>query len=119
MPCRLFSGAQDIVAAKKLIAECGGDVPVIAKIERQEAITVLDAILDQADGVMIARGDLGVEMGPEAVPVLQKRIIAKANRYRRLVITATQMLESMTQHCVPPGPKPRTWRMPCLTGPTR
>ena len=94
-------GAQDIIAAKKWIAECGGDVPVIAKIERQEAITVLDAILDQADGVMIARGDLGVEMGPEAVPVLQKRIIAKANRYRRLVITATQMLESMTQHLRP------------------
>ena len=94
-------GAQDIIAAKQLIAECGGDVPVIAKIERQEAITVLDAILDQADGVMIARGDLGVEMGPEAVPVLQKRIIAKANRYRRLVITATQMLESMTQHLRP------------------
>ncbi len=94
-------GAQDIIAAKRLIAECGGDVPIIAKIERQEAITVLDAILDQADGVMIARGDLGVEVGPEAVPILQKRIIAKANRYRRLVITATQMLESMTQHLRP------------------
>jgi pyruvate kinase len=94
-------GAQDVIAAKKLISDCGGDVPVIAKIERQEAITVLDAILDQADGVMIARGDLGVEMGPESVPVLQKRIISKANRYRRLVITATQMLESMTQHMRP------------------
>jgi pyruvate kinase len=56
----------------------------------------LDAILEEADGVMIARGDLGVELGPEAVPVLQKRIIAEANRRRCLVITATQMLESMT-----------------------
>ncbi|MBI4401072.1 MAG: pyruvate kinase [Nitrospirae bacterium] len=91
-------GPDDVVAAKKLIAECGGDVPVIAKIERPEAVACLDSLLEQADGVMIARGDLGVEMGPEAVPVLQKRIIAAANRRRRLVITATQMLESMTQH---------------------
>jgi len=94
-------GAEDVLAAKKLIADCGGDVPVIAKIERQEAVTDLEAILAHADGVMVARGDLGVELGPEAVPVLQKRIIATANRHRRLVITATQMLESMTQHVRP------------------
>ena len=94
-------GAEDIIAAKQLIADCGGDVPVIAKIERQEAVTELEAILAHADGVMVARGDLGVELGPEAVPVLQKRIIATANRHRRLVITATQMLESMTQHMRP------------------
>ncbi len=94
-------GAEDVLAAKRLIAECGGDVPVIAKIERQEAVTELEAILAQADGVMVARGDLGVELGPEAVPVLQKRIIATANRRRRLVITATQMLESMTRHMRP------------------
>ena len=61
----------------------------------------MEAILAHADGVMVARGDLGVELGPEAVPVLQKRIIAAANRHRRLVITATQMLESMTQHLRP------------------
>ena len=94
-------GPEDIRAAKQLIAAYGGSLPVIAKIERQEAITCLDAILEEADGVMIARGDLGVEMGPEAVPLLQKRIIAEANRRRRLVITATQMLESMTQHLRP------------------
>ncbi|MBA3754414.1 MAG: pyruvate kinase [Nitrospira sp.] len=94
-------GVEDIIAAKRLIADCGGDVPVIAKIERQEAVTELEAILAHADGVMVARGDLGVELGPEAVPVLQKRIIATANRHRRLVITATQMLESMTQHMRP------------------
>jgi pyruvate kinase len=94
--------AADIAAAKQLIRECGeASVPVIAKIERPEAVANLDAILEQADGLMIARGDLGVEMGPEAVPVLQKRIIARANRRRRLVITATQMLESMTQHLRP------------------
>jgi pyruvate kinase len=91
-------GPDDVVAAKKLIAECGGDAPVIAKIERPEAIASLGAILEQADGVMIARGDLGVQMGPEVVPVLQKKIITEANRRRRLVITATQMLESMTQN---------------------
>ena len=94
-------GPDDVVAAKQLVADWGGKAPIIAKIERPEAVECLDAILDQADGVMVARGDLGVEMGPEAVPVLQKRIIAEANRRRRLVITATQMLESMTQHMRP------------------
>lgn len=91
-------GPEDVIAARKVIAECGGDTPVIAKIERAEAVVCLESILEQADGLMIARGDLGVEMDPEAVPVLQKRIIAEANQRRRLVITATQMLESMTQH---------------------
>lgn len=94
-------GPDDVAAAKKLVADWGGQAPIIAKIERPEAVECLDAILDLADGVMVARGDLGVEMGPEAVPVLQKRIIAEANRRRRLVITATQMLESMTQHMRP------------------
>ncbi|MGH7181024.1 MAG: pyruvate kinase, partial [Nitrospiraceae bacterium] len=94
-------GPDDVVAARKLVADWGADVPIIAKIERPEAVECLDAILDQADGVMVARGDLGVEMGPEAVPLLQKRIIAEANRRRRLVITATQMLESMMYHTRP------------------
>lgn len=89
-------GPEDIAAARELLAECRSDLPIIAKIERAEAVASLNAILEQADGVMIARGDLGVEMGPEAVPILQKRIIAEANRRRRLIITATQMLESMT-----------------------
>ncbi len=92
---------EDIIAARTFIAECGENLPIIAKIERAEAVTALDAILTQSDGVMIARGDLGVEMGPEAVPVLQKRIIVEANRRGRLVITATQMLESMTQRLRP------------------
>ena len=89
-------GPEDIAAARALIARHGGQQGIIAKIERTEAVAQLDAILAEADGVMIARGDLGVEMGPEAVPILQKRIIAEANRRRKLVITATQMLESMT-----------------------
>jgi pyruvate kinase len=89
-------GADDVAAAKKLMAEYGGSAPIIAKIERPEAIASLEAILREADGVMIARGDLGVEMEPEEVPLLQKRIIREANRRQRLVITATQMLESMT-----------------------
>ncbi|GKS57587.1 pyruvate kinase [Nitrospira sp.] len=90
-------GPDDIRMARRVVEACGGHQPIIAKIERAEALTALDAILDAADGVMIARGDLGVEMGPEFVPMLQKRIIAEANRRRRLVITATQMLESMIQ----------------------
>jgi pyruvate kinase len=90
-------GPQDIEAARTVLAEYGGHLPIIAKIERAEALASLNDILEQADGVMIARGDLGVEMGPEAVPILQKRIIVEANRRRRLVITATQMLESMTK----------------------
>ncbi len=90
-------GPEDVVEAKQLVAQLGGDVPVIAKIERHEAISRLEGLVKEADGIMIARGDLGVEMGPEAVPILQKKIIQEANRRRRLVITATQMLESMTQ----------------------
>ncbi|MEP6886726.1 MAG: pyruvate kinase [Nitrospirales bacterium] len=91
-------GPDDIMEARQLMAEYGGEVPIIAKIERREAVEHLESLLDQAHGIMIARGDLGVEMGPEAVPVLQKRMITEANRRRKLVITATQMLESMTHN---------------------
>jgi pyruvate kinase len=101
MALSFVRGPEDVQTARRLVADCGGNQPIIAKIERAEAITALDSLLEEADGVMIARGDLGVEMGPEVVPILQKRIIAKANQHRRLVITATQMLESMTQHPSP------------------
>ena len=101
MALSFVRGPEDVQAARHVVAECGGDQPIIAKIERAEAIAALDALLEEADGVMIARGDLGVEMGPEIVPILQKRIIAQANQHRRLVITATQMLESMTQRPSP------------------
>ena len=85
----------DIESARRLIRRHGGDAPVVAKIEKPEAIGELDAILDAADAVMVARGDLGVEMAPEMVPVLQKQIIQAANRRAMPVIVATQMLESM------------------------
>ncbi|MGH9793336.1 MAG: pyruvate kinase [Candidatus Acidiferrales bacterium] len=88
--------AQDVEEAKQAIARAGADTPVIAKLEKPEAIDNLDAILGVADGVMVARGDLGVEMSPEKVPVVQKQIIARARDFRLPVITATQMLESMT-----------------------
>jgi pyruvate kinase len=91
-------GPDDIAEARQLMAEYGGEAPIIAKIERPEAVEHLESLLDHAHGIMIARGDLGVEMGPEAVPVLQKRMITEANRRRKLVITATQMLESMTHN---------------------
>ncbi len=90
--------AEDVLAAKAAVARAGKNTPVIAKLEKPEAIENLDAILRVADGVMVARGDLGVEMRPETVPVVQKEIIAKARDFRRPVITATQMLESMTQN---------------------
>lgn len=85
----------DVELARKLIFEAGGTQPVIAKIEKPQAIDVLPEIIDAADGVMVARGDLGVELSAEAVPLIQKRIIRLANAAGKPVITATQMLESM------------------------
>jgi pyruvate kinase len=90
--------AGDVKAAKKLIERSGKSTPVIAKIEKPEAIDNLDEILKIADGVMVARGDLGVEMSPERVPVAQKLIIAKARDALKPVITATQMLDSMQKN---------------------
>ncbi len=89
---------QDVLDVKNLIKEKGLDIPVVAKLERQEAIDNLEAILDVADVVMVARGDLGVELPPEQVPLLQKRIIREANERAVPVITATQMLDSMISH---------------------
>src|SRR5215469_5775922 len=90
--------SEDVVLAKTLVRRAGKETPIIAKLEKPEAIENLDAILPVADGVMVARGDLGVEMSPEKVPVVQKQIVAMACEARRPVITATQMLESMTQN---------------------
>jgi pyruvate kinase len=86
---------EDVADAKQAIAEHGGDLPLVAKLERPEAVEHLDGILEVADAVMIARGDLGVELPVEKVPPLQKEIIARANSLGVPVITATQMLESM------------------------
>ena len=89
---------EDVTLAKQLIRKAKKETPVIAKLEKPEAIENLEAILRVADGVMVARGDLGVEMSPERVPVVQKQIIQRAREFRRPVITATQMLESMTEN---------------------
>ncbi len=89
---------EDVLLAKSLIRRAKKDTPVIAKLEKPEAIENLEAILRASEGVMVARGDLGVEMRPERVPVVQKNIIARAREFRRPVITATQMLESMTEN---------------------
>lgn len=86
--------ADDIHQARRLL----GTTPIIAKLEKPEAIENLDSILDAADGAMVARGDLGVELGSEKVPMAQKRIIFEANRRGKLVITATQMLDSMIRN---------------------
>ena len=90
--------AADVTECKALIKSLGGTCPVIAKIEKREAIDDLTAILEATDGVMVARGDLGVELSTEEVPTLQKRIIERANAAGKVVITATQMLESMVDN---------------------
>jgi len=90
--------AADVRAAKQAIARTGKDTPVISKLEKPEAIDNLDEILAVSDGVMVARGDLGVEMNPEKVPVVQKQIILKARNALIPVITATQMLDSMQKN---------------------
>jgi pyruvate kinase len=87
--------AEDVERAKAFIAERNKRVPVIAKIEKHEALTALDSIIAAADGIMVARGDLGIEVPIETVPIIQKEIIAKCNRASKPVVTATQMLESM------------------------
>lgn len=86
---------QDVLEIKDLISSAGKQVPVVAKIEKHEAIEQMEAILALCDGVMVARGDLGVELPAEDVPILQKRLIATANRLGIPIITATQMLDSM------------------------
>jgi len=86
---------EDVLEVRRLVEAHGGTQPVIAKLERPEVLDDLEAIVAAADAVMIARGDLGVEIGPERVPALQKEIIDLANRLSRPVITATEMLDSM------------------------
>jgi pyruvate kinase len=91
--------SEDIKLVRDAIKRYSDDedkfIPIIAKLERREALKNLEAIVQISDGVMVARGDLGVEMPPEAVPIAQKKIIEMANRHSKIVITATQMLDSM------------------------
>jgi pyruvate kinase len=91
------SGA-DVREVKQIIASHGSDLPVIAKLEKPQALERLEEIFEAADGVMVARGDLGVEMPPEKVPVIQKHVIRRSAEWRKPVIIATQMLESMIEN---------------------
>ncbi len=93
--------ASDIKELKSWLKERNFEKPIIAKIEKKEGVDNFDEILEEADGIMVARGDLGVEMHPQDVPVIQKEIIKKCNAVGKLVITATQMLESMINNPIP------------------
>ena len=93
--------SKDITHLRRWLKEKNHDVPVIAKIEKKEAIKDFENILEASNGIMIARGDLGVELEPQEVPVLQKQFIRRCNEEGKLVITATQMLESMIHSPVP------------------
>jgi len=93
--------AADVELARQLVKEAGGYANIVAKIERAEAITALDEIIEAADVIMVARGDLGVEVGDAAVPGLQKRMIRMARARNKPVITATQMMESMITNPIP------------------
>ena len=93
--------AADVQYARELMAKAGGVASIVAKIERAEAIENLEAIIDASDAIMVARGDLGVEVGDAAIPGLQKRMIRMARAQNKLVITATQMMESMISSPIP------------------
>jgi pyruvate kinase len=93
--------AEDIRKVKDWLEKKHRQIPIIAKIEKPEALCNIDEILSEVEGIMIARGDLGVEIAPEEVPLIQKGLIDKANKKGKIVITATQMLESMTEHLRP------------------
>lgn len=90
--------ADDVYELRELMQQHGARIPIIAKIEKSEAIAHLESIRDAADGMMVARGDLGIEVHPQEVPMLQKRIIRTCNEAGKPVITATQMLQSMVEH---------------------
>ena len=91
----------DIRTVKEWLKNNNSTIPVISKIEKPEALLHIDAIIEASDGIMVARGDLGVEVPQDEIPVIQKNLIRKANELRKPVITATQMLESMREHIRP------------------
>jgi pyruvate kinase len=100
MDCDWFAASfirdsSDVKAINEAVSEAGGDQPVISKIEHGDAIRNIGEIIEASDGIMVARGDLGIEIPPWDVPLLQKKIIAACNRHGKPVIVATQMLESM------------------------
>ena len=93
--------AGDIIEARDILVAAGGQGGIIAKIERAEAVTAIEEILEASDAIMIARGDLGVEIGDAALPPVQKRLIQLARERNRVVVTATQMMESMIENPIP------------------
>src|ERR1017187_5869886 len=90
--------AADVNMVRQIVVALSCDTPLISKLEKPQAIDNIEEILEASDGVMVARGDLGVEMAPEKVPVIQKHVIRRAAQWRKPVITATQMLESMVEN---------------------
>lgn len=93
--------AKDVMKLRDLIKKLNGKTKVISKIEKPQAVKNIDEIIFKSSGIMVARGDLGIEISPEKVPVVQKEIIKKANAQRKVVIVATQMLESMVEQPIP------------------
>lgn len=91
----------DILFVKNYLKVFGGDIPIIAKIEKPQALDNIDGIIKESDGIMVARGDLGIELYPHLLPVVQKELIKKANQARKITIVATQMLESMVEQPMP------------------
>jgi len=93
--------ASDVVKLREMLASFGSDAKIISKIEKPQAVSNIDSIIDVSDGVMVARGDLGIEISTEKVPIVQKSIVRKANIKKKVVIVATQMLESMIENPIP------------------
>ena len=94
---------EDVLKAKHCMEMFGGYIPIIAKIEKPEALDNIDNIIKLADGLMVARGDLGIEISPEKVPAVQKMLVKKCNAHNKVVIVATQMLETMIEQPIPTG----------------
>ena len=111
--------AADAGPVRAVLAEQGRTVPVLAKLEKPEAVAELDAVLAAFDGIMVARGDLGVEMPLERVPLVQKRAVQACREAAKPAIVATQMLESMIEHPRPTRAEASTWPTRCWTAPTR
>jgi pyruvate kinase len=108
--------SRDVKQLKRILAKMGSDIPVIAKIEKPEALVDTGAILEAADGIMVARGDLGVELPARKVPIIQSRLIELANQCNKPVIVATQMLESMIVSARPTRAEVTDVSFACMSG---
>lgn len=108
--------ASDIIELKNLLKSNNSDIPVIAKIEKPEALNNIEQIIEKSDAIMIARGDLGVELPPQRVPIIQNKLINITNKHNKPVIVATQMLESMIEHSRPTRAEVTDVANACLNG---